>query len=71
MLADDNLYCTLYETAPETAVQLTVALLEVILDEAKPLGVPHETPEGGVQPSEVVKETREPPAANKACIRFF
>ena len=50
------LYCRLYDEAPETAAQLTVAVVVATFDEAKPLGVPQVPPVvGGVQPSEVVK----------------
>ena len=38
---DEAFHWRLYLTAPETAVQLTVALVVVMLEEVKPVGVPH------------------------------
>ena len=37
---DEAFHWRLYLTAPETAVQLTVALVVVMLEEVKPVGIP-------------------------------
>ena len=37
---DVGFHCRLYVTAPVTAVQLTVAIVAVMPDEVKPVGVP-------------------------------
>ena len=53
------LYCRLYEVAPETAPQLSVAEVEVIDVALNDATVPHEPPpDGGVHPSKVNSEAR-------------
>ena len=37
---DESLHCRLYFVAPETLVQLTVAVVAAMLEELKPVGVP-------------------------------
>jgi len=48
---EESFHWRLYVTAPETAVQLTVALEVVMLEEDNPVGVP--------QPDEVVNDVAE------------
>ena len=49
VLTVDFLYCTVYDVAPDTAPQLTIALVWEMLDVVNPVGAAHPPPEDVVK----------------------